>query len=105
MNGDSYSSRGMGSASALPRIRKHETDSSHSNAADPGRYGPSRDYYVSNNIEYCLNCDMLIVSLRAREMTAAIETQETGITTVAEIDGAQGPLDTETHAHPVAIWK
>lgn len=46
MNGDSYSSRGMASTNALPRIRKHETDSSHPNA-DAGRHGSSRDYYVS----------------------------------------------------------
>ncbi len=46
MNGDSYSSRGMASTNALPRIRKHEIDASHPNA-DAGRHGSSRDYYVS----------------------------------------------------------
>lgn len=49
MNGDSYSSRGIASTTALPRIRKHETDSSHSHTADPGRYGSSRDYYSSRD--------------------------------------------------------
>ena len=42
MNGD----RGMASANALPRIRKHESDSYNSMGAD-SRYGSSRDHYVS----------------------------------------------------------
>ena len=47
MNGDSYSSRGMASATTLPRIRKHETDTNNPSTADTGRYGSSRDHYVS----------------------------------------------------------
>lgn len=47
MNGDSYSSRGMASTSTLPRIRKHETDPNNAMATDAGRYGSSRDHYVS----------------------------------------------------------
>jgi len=46
MNGDSYSSRGMASATSLPRIRKHETDTNNPSTADAGRYGSSRDHYV-----------------------------------------------------------
>lgn len=42
MNGE----RGMASANALPRIRKHESDTNHSMGAD-SRHGSSRDYYVS----------------------------------------------------------
>ena len=37
----------MASANALPRIRKHESDSYSSMGAD-SRYGSSRDYYVSS---------------------------------------------------------
>ena len=48
MNGDSYSSRGMASATTLPRIRKHETDTNNPSTADAGRYGSSRDHYVSS---------------------------------------------------------
>lgn len=47
MNGDSYSSRGM-ATNALPRIRKHETDSNNPMGADSGRHGSSRDHYVSS---------------------------------------------------------
>ena len=36
----------MASANALPRIRKHETDSNTA-GGDSSRYGSSRDYYVS----------------------------------------------------------
>ncbi|MCJ1477594.1 hypothetical protein MMC13_006267 [Lambiella insularis] len=49
MNGDSYSSRGMASASALPRIRKHETDTNNPSTADSGRYGSSRDHHASRD--------------------------------------------------------
>lgn len=48
MNGDSYSSRTMASANALPRIRKHETDTNNPIGADSGRYGSSRDHYVGS---------------------------------------------------------
>ena len=47
MNGDSYSSRGM-ATNALPRIRKHETDTHNPMSADSGRHGSSRDHYVSS---------------------------------------------------------
>lgn len=33
---------------ALPRIRKHETDTSNPMGADSGRHGSSRDHYVSS---------------------------------------------------------
>lgn len=36
----------MAPTTALPRIRKHETDSSNPTGADAGRYGSSRDHYV-----------------------------------------------------------
>lgn len=47
MNGDSYSSRGM-ATNALPRIRKHETDTNNPTGTDSGRHGSSRDHYVSS---------------------------------------------------------
>ncbi|SLM34361.1 splicing factor u2af large subunit [Lasallia pustulata] len=49
MNGDSYSARGMASTTTLPRIRKHETDTSNPSATDSGRYGSSRDHYSSRD--------------------------------------------------------
>ena len=87
MNGDSYSSRGMASTTALPRIRKHETDSSHSHTADAGRYGSSRDYYVSAT-SYCVAISLIYPGLfRARETTAETEIPEIE-TSVERIDGA-----------------
>ena len=50
MNGDSYSSRGMASATTLPRIRKHETDTNNPSATD-ARYSSSRDHYVGLSLK------------------------------------------------------
>ena len=74
MNGDSYSSRGMASTNALPRIRKHETDTI---GAESGRYGSSRDYHVSfRNLLRPISANVDIpVSLQE-----TIDVTETGIT-------------------------
>jgi hypothetical protein len=47
MNGDNYTSRGMASATTLPRIRKHEVDTNNPSTTDSGRRGSGRDHYVS----------------------------------------------------------
>ena len=73
MNGDSYSSRGMASATTLPRIRKHETDTNNPSAVDSGRYGSSRDHYVCRSSVIRLIAISLTVSRSPLETNAAME--------------------------------
>ena len=114
MNGDSYSSRGMASTNAIPRIRKHETDSSHA-TADAGRYGSSRDYYVSTEyISLYQQCrhtvtsssgrnseHLLIILFRVPETTVEIENLEIVITG-AQIGEGLGHRTIEVQDRPAA---
>ncbi len=94
MNGDSYSSRGMASANALPRIRKHETDTNNPMGADSGRYGSSRDHYVSSKISTRFQQANKFLLLSRQGTTDEIEIEKT---TGAVIGDAQDPPDIEIH--------
>lgn len=106
MNGDSYMSRGMASTSTLPRIRKHETDPTNQMATDSGRYGPSRDHYVSS-ATFSLQVEVnLIPTPRLLEMIVVTETEtETVMDIEVENDGAHGHLGIETKGRLGAKWK
>lgn len=97
MNGDSYMSRGMASTSTLPRIRKHETDPSNPMVTDAGRYGSSRDHYVSLVLSHrmCFQPDR---SCSLLGMIGGIEI-ETEIYIEEVIDDVQGRLGTEVLDH------
>lgn len=106
MNGDSYSSRGMASTTTLPRIRKHEPDTTNPMAADAGRYGSSRDHYVSLPIPCCQESADLHCWRSLRETNVEVEIEiETETMDVEVIDGVQGPLVIEALDHPGVKWK
>ena len=67
----------MASANALPRIRKHDNDGAHAAGGDAGRYGSSRDHYVSQTTHAALLTDTDNSNVRSlHEMTAVgIETE------------------------------
>lgn len=113
MNGDSHSSRGMASTNALPRIRKHDTDSSHP-TADAGRYGSSREQYVSRirAIEPASKASyyfsprlagrqviLLTFMLRAPEMTVEPESLEIVIIAAQTVDAPDRPTTEAPDLH------
>ena len=83
MNGDSYSSRGI-ATNALPRIRKHETDTNNPMGTDSGRHGSSRDHYVCINTLDLFNSTDERCILSRQETIGEIETETT--TEVAKED-------------------
>ena len=108
MNGDSYSSRGMASTTTLPRIRKHEPDTTNPMAADSGRYGSSRDHYVSLQTRTGRALADLSFLRSLLEMTVEAETEtETGTETtdVVVVEDVQGRLVIEALDHLDVKWK
>lgn len=115
MNGDSYSSRGMASATTLPRIRKHETDTNNPSTADAGRYGSSRDHYVNwpkaaftqaklTGTDRLPVTSAVMEAVMAAAMEAAMEAEIETDTEVAS-DGALDHLGIEAQDHHVASTK
>lgn len=90
MNGDSYSSRSM-ATNALPRIRKHETDTNNPTGADSGRHGSSRDHYVSTftlDLSSIYTDEFCVFS--PQEMIVETETETTTEAAREDARGLQG---------------
>ena len=89
MNGDSYSSRGMASTTTLPRIRKHEPDTTNPTPADTGRYGSSRDHYVSLHtlIDQALAKYLYLRSLPETTVGVEIETETMDVVVTEDVQG------------------